>query len=122
MIETAASMLFGHVPTTAGPSIGLRVPSATDVDASKLLFIALIAALQSADVMTTNHVFAVNAAAWELNPIMAWCMSALGSFWWLPKLAVIGFAIAAAPRLPLRGYKIVTFLYVAIVAGNLASF
>ena len=59
----------------------------------KWLFLAFLAALQIADVVTTNHALA-NPAVSEANPFMVWCMCNLGSIWWLPKLGFIGFASA----------------------------
>jgi hypothetical protein len=115
-------MLFGQLPAAANRSTGLHAPWVADVEVFKWVLIALVVALEIADIATTNHVFAIDSTAWELNPVMAWCMGNLGALWWLPKLAVIGFAILAVRRLPVRGYMAATLLNVAIVASNLASF
>ncbi len=122
MPATAPYMPFAPLPAAAKHSTGFHAPWAADVEVYKWVLIALVVALEIADIATTNHVFAVHATAWELNPFMAWCMTTLGSNWWLPKLAVIGFAILAARRLPVRGYMAAMLLNVAIVANNLASF
>lgn len=87
----------------------------------KWLFLAFLAALQIADVVTTNHALA-NPAVSEANPFMVWCMCNLGSIWWLPKLGFIGFALLAGPRLPDRAFTMATAFYVVLVTNNVFQF
>jgi hypothetical protein len=55
----------------------------------------LLAALEFADVVTTNLVLSIPGAH-EANPIMAAIQTHLGSAWWLPKAAIVAwFAVAA---------------------------
>ena len=49
--------------------------------------LALLSALQIADVLTTNA--GLRAGAWEGNPLMAWAQAALGPDWWLVKVALV---------------------------------
>ncbi len=86
----------------------------------KCLLVVILAVLQIADVATTNRALAADPAHWELNPAMAWFMAHLGAEWWLPKLALVGFAVLAAPRIQARWLALAALLYVAIVANNLA--
>jgi len=75
-------------------------------------------ALQVADVLTTNHALAAP-GNWELNPIMAYTMAHWGVVWWLPKVALVGFAMATLPYIRRRWPLMVAVgFYVAIVANN----
>ena len=78
----------------------------------------LLTVLQVADVLSTNHNLATP-GTWELNPVMALSMAYLGTVWWLPKVGLVGYAIAATKfshrRWPL---VVVVGLYIAIVANN----
>lgn len=56
--------------------------------------VAVLAALQVADVWSTNR--ALRAGAREGNPLIAWLMARLGRAWWLGKAAM-----AAAFLVPL---------------------
>jgi hypothetical protein len=59
------------------------------------LLLLLFAALEIADVVTTNHVLSIPGAS-EANPIMAAFQHRLGALWWLPKAyIVVWFALAA---------------------------
>jgi len=82
------------------------------------LLLIVLTILQVADVLSTNHNLATP-GTWELNPVMALSMVHLGAVWWLPKVGLVGYAIAATPftrrRWPLVA---VVGLYVAIVANN----
>ena len=80
----------------------------------------LFIALQIADVVTTNYALAVQ-GNWEANPIMHLAQTHLGSAWWLPKVAAIGFA-AIAVRKMLQSWPIVfaVFYYIMIVSVNIA--
>src|SRR5438876_10461851 len=78
----------------------------------------LLAALQVADVLTTNRALAAP-ENWELNPIMAYTMAHWGAAWWLPKVALVGYAMAAMPFIRRRWPLMVAVgFYVAIVANN----
>lgn len=85
-----------------------------------VLLLILFAALQVADVITTNFALAVP-GVWEANPLMALMQARLGSAWWLPKLAVVGFVCFATPLLRRRWPMIlVVSYYMMIVSINLA--
>ena len=58
--------------------------------------LALLSALQIADVLTTNA--GLRAGAWEGNPLMAWAQAALGPDWWLVKVALVCLAMAVFAR------------------------
>jgi len=82
-------------------------------------FLLLFAALQVADVVTTDHGLAA-AEAIEANPVMALAMAHLGSMWWLPKVAIVAFAMIAARRIRKRWpFNLVAAILVTIVANNL---
>ena len=82
------------------------------------LLLILLAALQVADVLTTNRALAAP-ENWELNPIMAYTMAHWGAAWWLPKVALVCYAIAATPFIRRRWPLMVAVgIYVAIVANN----
>ena len=88
---------------------------ATFSQRSLLIFLA---ALQVADVLTTNRALAAP-ENWELNPFMAYTIAHWGAAWWLPKVALVGFAIAATPFIRRRWPLIVAVgYYVAIVTNN----
>jgi hypothetical protein len=59
---------------------------------------------------------------WEGNPAMAWCMTQFGSLWWLPKLALIAFAILTLRPIrshwPLTALAGLTFV---VVLNNFAQ-
>jgi hypothetical protein len=77
--------------------------------------------LQIADIVTTNRALAIP-GNWEANPVMKLSQTHLGSGWWLPKVAVIGFAAVAVPN-SLRPWPMffAVCYYVIIVTNNLAS-
>ena len=79
----------------------------------------LFIALQIADVVTTNYALAVP-GNWEANPIMHLSQTHLGSAWWLPKVAAVGFAAIAVPQM-LQPWPIVFAVsyYVMIVSVNI---
>ena len=85
----------------------------------KSVILIAMAALQLADVLTTNHGLAASSGASELNPFLAWCMDHFGSFWWSPKLVLIGYVAVAAPRLSQRSLSFVTLFFAAVVMNNL---
>jgi len=82
-------------------------------------FLLLFAMLQLADVVTTNHGLAA-AEAVEANPVMALAMTHLGTMWWLPKVAIVAFAMIAVRRIRKRWpFHLVAGILVALVANNL---
>ena len=82
-------------------------------------FLLFFAALQLADVVTTNHALAA-ASATEGNPIMAIAMTHLGEVWWLPKVAIVAFSMIAVRQIRRRWpFSLVTAILVALVANNL---
>jgi hypothetical protein len=84
------------------------------------LLLVVFAALQVADVVTTNYALAVPGAH-EANPLMALFQSHLGAAWWLPKAAVVVFAFAVAPRTRRRWpMAMAVSIYGVVVIGNLA--
>ena len=80
----------------------------------------LFIGLQIADVVTTNYALAVP-GNWEANPIMRLSQTHLGTAWWLPKVAAVGFAAVAVPQrsLPWPILCAVSY-YMILVLGNLA--
>ena len=82
-------------------------------------FLLLFAALQLADVVTTNHGLSA-AEVVEGNPVMALAMAHLGPVWWLPKVVIVAFAMIAVRRIRRRWpLNLVTAILVALVANNL---
>jgi len=82
-------------------------------------FLLFFAALQLADVVTTNHALAA-ATGTEGNPIMALAMTHLGEVWWLPKVAIVAFSMIAVRRIRRQWpFSVVTAILVAFVANNL---
>lgn len=85
---------------------------------SRPLLILLLAALQIADIATTNVSLAMPGLR-EGNPVMAWAQGALGTHWWMLKwvLAYAGICALALIRnvWPLR---VATGYYATIVISN----
>jgi hypothetical protein len=90
----------------------------------KIALIAALAALQVADVLSTNAALTVSGIV-EANPVMAWCQGVLGSEWWLPKVAIIAFIAFAMLRVDgLRARWIavgMVGLYAAVVVSNVLN-
>jgi hypothetical protein len=85
------------------------------------LLLTVFAALQIADVVTTNCALAIP-GVWEANPLMALLQARLGAVWWLPKLGVTGFVCLATPLLRRRWPMLLTvFYYTVIVSINLVQ-
>jgi Domain of unknown function (DUF5658) len=80
----------------------------------------LFIGLQIVDVVTTNYALAVP-GNWEANPIMHLSQTHLGSAWWLPKVAAVGFAAIVVLQM-LRPWPIVFAIsyYIMIVSVNIA--
>jgi hypothetical protein len=100
-------------PTARG---SLRVPRAYR------LWLLLFVGLQIGDIVTTNHALALP-GVWEANPLMAWSQAQLGAFWWLPKLAVVGYLSLSASFMRRRWPMIFAVSVSGLcVLGNLANF
>lgn len=61
--------------------------SAVYPTAYKVILLAVFGALQIADVMTTQRVLA--GGGWEANPLGVLAMAHLGTYWPIPKLALM---------------------------------
>ena len=84
-----------------------------------LVLIGLFAALQLADIVTTNIGLAVP-GNWEANPLMAFSQAHLGALWWLPKAAGVLFVCLAARLLRRRWIIMFGVCFCAVVvSGNL---
>jgi hypothetical protein len=59
---------------------------------STLTLLVAFGALQIADVVTTNRV--IDNGGWEANPLWALAMVLLGSYWAIPKLALVAGCVA----------------------------
>ena len=109
----------GKLPQQLRPQLWRRLWPMTK---AYRLFLLLLAALQVADVVSTNHALATPGVL-EGNPVIALLMAHLGSSWWLPKLLVVGYAAAAAPFIRKRWPMIVVIgFYVAVVVSNTLQF
>jgi Domain of unknown function (DUF5658) len=88
---------------------------------------SLVALAQIADVLTTNHVLAARAGAYEANPVTSLLMLHLGTLWWVPKVliaAVILLGVAALKWTPARLFPVATavaVLYALVVVNNLIN-
>ena len=96
--------------------------SASTQERPRLVTIALIVALQFADIITTDHALAAGKAT-EANPVMAWMMFTAGQFWWLfPKLGLIAIVLIFARRLRSNWpFAFVASYYGLILENNLLS-
>ena len=82
----------------------------------------IFAGLQIADVVTTNYALAMP-GVWEANPLMALLQDRLGSAWWLPKIAVVGFVCLATPFFRQRWPMIILVAYYAVIVSiNISQF
>ena len=59
---------------------------------SKVTLLAAFGALQIADVVTTNRV--LDNGGWEANPLAVLAMRLLGTYWWVPKVALMAVCMA----------------------------
>jgi hypothetical protein len=80
------------------------------------LLLILFAALQIADIVTTNYALATP-GVWEANPLMALLQARLGAAWWLPKLGVAGCVCLATPLLQRRWPMILTVSYYTVIVS-----
>lgn len=85
---------------------------------AKLVWLAILGALQVVDVVTTDHLRDL-----EANPVVRFLFLHLGDAWWVPKLLAIvfiGVLAMYAPRLP-KVVFIVAGVYGLAVLINLAN-
>src|SRR5258708_7792853 len=96
--------------------------SASTQERPRSVTIALIVALQFADIITTDHALAAGSAT-EANPVMAWMMFTAGQYWWLlPKLSLIAMVLLFARRLRSNwSFAFVAGYYGLILENNLLS-
>ena len=80
--------------------------------AATLLFV--FAALQLADVLTTNYALS-GSGIWEANPLMRLLQRDLGGAWWLPKLAPVALAFVVVLRMRRSWPMVVVISYYAII-------
>lgn len=74
--------------------------------------------LQYMDIDYTNKV--LKAGGTELNVIMVWCQKQFGSFWWIPKVALVSLAgIVMFYFQSYIGMACLVVLYLAIVINNI---
>lgn len=85
------------------------------------VLLALFAALQLGDILSTNHGLALPGNH-EGNPLMALLQADLGGLWWVPKAAAVFLVCLMAPLTRRRWPMIfaVSF-YLLVVGGNLVS-
>lgn len=84
-------------------------------DCMKAALLLLFAVAQTEDVLSTAAALGLP-GIYEGNPAMAWCIAELGALWWLPKAALVLFAVLVARRIrptwPLAAVSALTFLAV----------
>src|SRR5690242_1205128 len=88
---------------------------------TRTALVLLVVALQYADIVTTNHGL-THTGVWEGNPLVEWCMSALGVFWWVPvKSGFVAYLLLTLPFIrqtwPLA---VVAGIFLVLVVNNLA--
>lgn len=79
--------------------------------------LGLFAALQVADVVTTNQALS-RPGIWEANPLMRLLQSDLGAAWWLAKLACVALAVDVVLRLKRSWPMLIAISYYALTVGN----
>jgi hypothetical protein len=90
-----------------------------DIARARILIIVVLAALQIADVVSTN--FNLDHGAFELNPLVERLMIGLGAAWWLPKAGIMALLAAGARRVPFRALYTAAAIYACIVANNITQ-
>lgn len=91
-----------------------------------LAMMMVLAALQVADIATTNSVLMKRTGS-EANPLVIYFMNALGDDWYFPKLVATAFAIIFSlmakriSRLAFTAMWMVIGLYVCFVSNNLLN-
>lgn len=63
------------------------------------ILLIMLALAQVGDIISTNAALAASPAAFEGNPMMRLVMAALGSYWWLWKVALAVFFVVYATQL-----------------------
>ena len=105
--------------TGARPSIQVMV--------IKTLLI-VVAMAQFVDVASTNRALAAGVGLYEANPVMGLSMTALGSFWWLPKFVIAAVLIGLAVRLKratMREFAmavLVQLAYLGVLLNNFTGY
>ncbi len=90
--------------------------------------LVVVALAQFVDVLSTNRALAAGVGLYEANPVMGFSMSALGSFWWLPKFAIAAVLIGSAIRLKratMREFTmavLVQTLYLGVLVNNFTGY
>ena len=82
----------------------------------KTILLAAFGALQIADVITTKRV--LDTGGWEGNPLEVLAMSLLGSYWPIPKLALMAACVACMVRWKPRYVAPFVALMGLVVANN----
>ena len=90
-----------------------------DIAQVRILIIVVLAALQVADVVSTN--FNLDRGAFELNPLVERLMIGLGAAWWLPKAGIMALIAAGARRVSLRALSTAAAIYACIVINNISQ-
>ena len=95
--------------------------------ATKVLAV-LVALAQIGDVLSTNHVLAAHAEAFEANPVTRLIMEQIGAAWWIPKAALAGIILygvtalrQCSPRLLAVAGAMAGF-HVLVLVNNLLNF
>jgi hypothetical protein len=83
---------------------------------SKAILLAAFALLQVLDVVTTKQVLANG--GWEGNPIGVLAMTVFGSYWAIPKLAVMAICAAAMVRWQQKHIAPFVAVMAAVVVNN----
>lgn len=82
----------------------------------RALLVAGFFALQIADVVTTKRVLA--SGGWEGNPLALWAMASFGSYWPVPKLALMALCAMWMFRWTPRKLAPLVALMGVVVANN----
>ena len=90
--------------------------SAVYPTACKVILLAVFGALQIADVMTTQRVLA--GGGWEANPLGVFAMSRLGTYWPVPKLALMAACLVLMFRWKPKHVAPLVGLMGVVVANN----
>jgi Domain of unknown function (DUF5658) len=86
-----------------------------------LLLLTLFAALQLADIVTTNCAIGLPGNS-EANPLMGLSQAHLGTLWWVPKALVAFLVCLAAPLTRRRWFMVFAVTFCTLtVAGNLLA-
>ena len=86
------------------------------VSLNNAILLVAFAALQVADILTTKRV--LDNGGWEANPLGVLAMSHLGSYWWIPKLALMALCVVYMLRWKPRYVAPFVALMSVVVANN----